>query len=113
MYAIRSYYGVSGGEEGARKGPSIMPGGDLENYKLVAPILEAIAAKDSNGQPCCGFIGPDGAGHFVKMIHNGMEYAEMQLLAECYALLSNSMSNENIATLFSEWNRGDLRNNFV
>ncbi len=100
--------GVSGGEEGARKGPSIMPGGDLENYKLVAPILEAIAAKDSNGQPCCGFIGPDGAGHFVKMIHNGMEYAEMQLLAECYALLSNSMSNENIATLFSEWNRGDL-----
>jgi len=100
--------GVSGGEEGARKGPSIMPGGHPASYNLVAPILEAIAAKDANGRPCCRYIGPDGAGHFVKMIHNGMEYAEMQLIAECYALLSKHNNNETIAELFSEWNTADL-----
>ena len=100
--------GVSGGETGARKGPSLMPGGDPESYKIVGPILETIAAKDSNGQPCCTYIGADGAGHFVKMIHNGMEYAEMQLLAELYALMSVSMDNEEIAKTFSEWNKGDL-----
>ncbi|MFC4721155.1 NADP-dependent phosphogluconate dehydrogenase [Geojedonia litorea] len=100
--------GVSGGEEGARKGPSLMPGGHPQSYKLVAPILESIAAKDTKGNPCCTFIGKDGAGHFVKMIHNGMEYAEMQLLAELYALLSTSMTNEVIAELFTSWNNSDL-----
>jgi 6-phosphogluconate dehydrogenase len=100
--------GISGGEAGARTGPSLMPGGTMESYQLVAPILEAIAAKDVNGQPCCTFIGNDGSGHFIKMIHNGMEYAEMQLLAELYGLMSPTMSNQEIAELFSEWNKGDL-----
>ena len=100
--------GISGGEEGARKGPSLMPGGSLESYNMVAPILEAIAAKDAKGQPCCTFIGNDGSGHFIKMIHNGMEYAEMQLLAEVYGLLSPTMTHEEIAELFSVWNKGDL-----
>ena len=100
--------GISGGEEGARKGPSLMPGGTIESYALVAPILETIAAKDANGQPCCTFIGNDGAGHFVKMIHNGVEYAEMQLLAELYAMLSLSMDNDAIAEVFSAWNNSDL-----
>jgi 6-phosphogluconate dehydrogenase len=100
--------GISGGEEGARKGPSLMPGGTLESYEMVAPILKAIAAKDVSGQPCCAFIGNDGSGHFVKMIHNGMEYAEMQLLAEVYALMSKTMDNEAIAKVFSTWNKGDL-----
>lgn len=96
--------GVSGGEEGARKGPSIMPGGPRESYKLVAPILESIAAKDKNGNPCCSYIGPDGSGHFVKMIHNGIEYAEMELLAETYALLKEQMSYPEMADLLEEWN---------
>jgi 6-phosphogluconate dehydrogenase len=100
--------GISGGEEGARIGPSMMPGGDLVSYHKVAPVLEAIAAKDENGLPCCTYIGNDGAGHFVKMIHNGMEYAEMQLLAECYALMLPSMDNEAIAMIFSDWNKSDL-----
>jgi len=100
--------GISGGEEGARKGPSLMPGGTLESYNIVAPILEAIAAKDAKSQPCCAFIGNDGSGHFIKMIHNGMEYAEMQLLAEVYGLLSPTMNHEEIAELFSVWDKGDL-----
>jgi len=100
--------GISGGEEGARKGPSLMPGGDIEGYTVVAPTLEAIAAEDAKKQPCCTFIGNDGAGHFVKMIHNGVEYAEMQLLAELYAILSPSMDNEAIADMFSKWNNSDL-----
>jgi 6-phosphogluconate dehydrogenase len=100
--------GISGGESGARKGPSIMPGGNLESYQLIAPILESIAAKDKNGNPCCTFIGKDGAGHFIKMVHNGIEYAEMQLLAECYALLKSPLSYSEISNLFSEWNKGEL-----
>lgn len=96
--------GISGGQEGARKGPSIMPGCTKETYNKIAPILEAIAAKDRNNQPCCTHIGTDGAGHFIKMIHNGIEYVEMQLLAELYALLSVSMNNKEIATIFSNWN---------
>lgn len=100
--------GVSGGEEGARKGPSIMPGGSKSSYNIVAPILESIAAKDSQGKPCCAYIGPEGAGHFIKMVHNGMEYAEMQLLAELYALLSKSMNYQEISNLFLSWNKGDL-----
>ena len=100
--------GVSGGEEGARKGPSIMPGGNPESYKIVAPILEAISAKDAQNNPCCTFIGNKGAGHFIKMVHNGIEYAEMQLLAELYALLSSTLNNVEIAHLFSTWNKTDL-----
>ena len=85
-----------------------MPGGNLESYQLIAPILESIAAKDKNGNPCCTFIGKDGAGHFIKMVHNGIEYAEMQLLAECYALLKSPLSYSEISNLFSEWNKGEL-----
>jgi len=100
--------GISGGEEGARKGPSIMPGGSLSSYNEVAPVLEAIAAKNSFDNPCCVYVGPDGAGHFVKMVHNGMEYAEMQLLTEVFSLLSLSMNYDEIAELLAEWNQGDL-----
>jgi 6-phosphogluconate dehydrogenase len=100
--------GISGGEEGARKGPSIMPGGSKSGYKIIAPVLESIAATDHKGSKCCTYIGPDGAGHFVKMVHNGIEYGEMQLLAEMYSLLSISKSNEEIKEIFLEWNRGCL-----
>ncbi|MEE9362930.1 MAG: NADP-dependent phosphogluconate dehydrogenase [Cellulophaga sp.] len=100
--------GVSGGEEGARKGPSIMVGGSRSGYKIVGPILESIAAIDKNGTKCCTYIGTEGAGHFVKMVHNGIEYAEMQLLAEMYVLLSASKTNEEIGAIFLEWNSGSL-----
>ena len=100
--------GISGGKEGARKGPSIMPGGSMESYKKVAHILESIAAKDNDGKPCCVYVGDDGAGHFIKMVHNGIEYAEMQLLAELYALMSKTMDNEAIAKVFFNWSQGDL-----
>ncbi len=100
--------GVSGGEEGARRGPSIMPGGNRSSYEIIAPVLESIAAKDKEGTKCCTYIGPGGAGHFVKMVHNGIEYAEMQLLAEIYTILSVFKSNEEIKELFLEWNAGDL-----
>ncbi|TYA74387.1 NADP-dependent phosphogluconate dehydrogenase [Seonamhaeicola marinus] len=98
--------GISGGEEGARKGPSIMPGGSAASYEKIAPILEKIAAKDKQGGACCTFIGNDAAGHFIKMVHNGIEYVEMQLLAEIYALLAIRYSNEEISNLFYEWNSG-------
>ena len=78
--------GVSGGEEGALKGPAIMPGGQIDAYKIVEPIFTAIAAK-VDGEPCCTYIGANGAGHYVKMVHNGIEYADMQLICEAYALL--------------------------
>jgi 6-phosphogluconate dehydrogenase len=102
--------GVSGGEEGALKGPSIMPGGDFEAYKLVSSFLELMAAQDSGNKKCCTWIGEAGAGHFVKMVHNGIEYAEMQLLAELYGILKNGgqFSNEVIADLFSEWHSTGL-----
>lgn len=100
--------GISGGEEGARKGPSMMLGGNIEGYNLIAPILESISAKDKNNNPCCAFIADGGAGHFVKMIHNGIEYSEMQLLAELYAIMSLTMSNEDISKVFTNWNKGDL-----
>lgn len=100
--------GISGGEEGARKGPSIMPGGTRESYKFVSEILESIAAKDDFGKTCCTYIGPEGSGHFIKMVHNGIEYVEMQLLAELYALMSKQMSNEAIAEVFEGWNQGVL-----
>ena len=99
--------GVSGGEEGALKGPSIMPGGPKEAYELVGPIFEAISAK-VNGEPCCTYIGPDGAGHYVKMVHNGIEYADMQLLAETYDVLRRGLGlgADALADLFSKWNEG-------
>ncbi len=101
--------GVSGGEEGALKGPSVMPGGAAEAYKIVQPYLEAIAAKDANGKPCCTHVGAGGAGHFVKMIHNGIEYAEMQLLAELTELLQfhNQLPLDAIADVFAEWGSGE------
>ena len=100
--------GVSGGEEGARKGPSIMPGGKKEDYVKVASVLEAISARDASGSACCSYIGPDGSGHFIKMVHNGIEYVEMQLLAELYALLRLEKNNEEIAHIFEAWNQGGL-----
>jgi 6-phosphogluconate dehydrogenase len=100
--------GVSGGEKGARNGPSLMPGCSKSSYKIISPILDAIAAKDIQGNPCCTHVGPEGAGHFIKMVHNGIEYVEMQLLAELYALLSVSFSNQEIAQVFLDWNKTDL-----
>jgi 6-phosphogluconate dehydrogenase len=101
--------GVSGGEEGALKGPSIMPGGQEDAYKLVEPILTAISAK-VNGDPCCTYIGPDGAGHYVKMVHNGIEYGDMQLICEAYQLLRDvlGLSTEELHEIFAEWNKGEL-----
>ncbi|MGB5420438.1 NADP-dependent phosphogluconate dehydrogenase [Algibacter sp.] len=96
--------GVSGGEEGALKGPSIMPGGNKETYNLVKPYLESIAAKDANGLPCCTYIGEEGSGHFVKMVHNGIEYVEMQLLAEVYTILKTMGKNpDEIADILESW----------
>jgi 6-phosphogluconate dehydrogenase len=102
--------GVSGGEEGALKGPSIMPGGQKAAYELVAPILKQIAAVAEDGEPCVTYIGADGAGHYVKMVHNGIEYGDMQLIAEAYSLLKNglNLSNEELAITFTEWNKGEL-----
>jgi len=106
--------GVSGGEEGALKGPSIMPGGQKAAYDLVAPILEKIAAR-AEGEACVAYIGPDGAGHYVKMVHNGIEYGDMQLISEAYSLLKNALnlSNEQLAATFSEWNKGELNSYLI
>jgi 6-phosphogluconate dehydrogenase len=102
--------GVSGGEEGALKGPSIMPGGSLNAYNQVAPYLTAIAAKDKDNKACCTYIGEGGAGHFVKMVHNGIEYAEMQLIAEVYALLryANKLEPSKISEICENWNQTEL-----
>lgn len=102
--------GVSGGEEGALKGPSIMPGGQKEAYELVAPILEKISAKAEDGEPCVTYIGPNGAGHYVKMVHNGIEYGDMQLIAESYDLMKQilGLSVDEMAEIFKEWNEGEL-----
>lgn len=103
--------GVSGGEKGALEGPSIMPGGQKEAYELVADILEEISAKaPEDGAPCVTYIGPDGAGHYVKMVHNGIEYGDMQLIAESYDLMKQllGLSAEEMAAVFTEWNKGEL-----
>jgi 6-phosphogluconate dehydrogenase len=102
--------GVSGGEEGALLGPSIMPGGSPAAWPHVAPIFQAIAAKVDDGTPCCDWVGPDGAGHFVKMVHNGIEYGDMQLICEAYALMSRllGMTAPEMHEVFARWNRGDL-----
>lgn len=101
--------GVSGGEEGALKGPSIMPGGQRDAYELVEPILTSISAK-VKGDPCCTYIGPDGAGHYVKMVHNGIEYGDMQLICEAYQLLKDvlGLSVSELHEIFAEWNKGEL-----
>jgi 6-phosphogluconate dehydrogenase len=106
--------GVSGGEEGALLGPSIMPGGTRESYARVAEMLMAIAAK-VDGVPCCTYIGPDGAGHFVKMVHNGIEYADIQLIAETYDFLRQAlgMSPAELASVFREWNQGELQSYLI
>ena len=104
--------GVSGGEEGALKGPSIMPSGDLEAYKSVQPFLEKISAKDQNGIPCCTYVGPEGSGHFIKMVHNGVEYVEMQLLAEvCTILESLGKNPDDIANTLESWK--DTANSYL
>ncbi|HLR27337.1 MAG TPA: NADP-dependent phosphogluconate dehydrogenase [Ruania sp.] len=100
--------GISGGEEGALNGPSMMPGGSAEGYKSIGPMLETIAAK-YDGVPCCAHMGPDGAGHFVKMVHNGIEYADMEFIGEAYDLLrAAGLSLQEISDTFREWNSGDL-----
>ncbi len=100
--------GISGGEVGALEGPSIMPGGSTESYAALGPILESIAAQ-VDGEPCCAWMGPDGAGHFVKMVHNGIEYADMQFIAEAYDLLSAAgLTAAESAVVFREWNSGEL-----
>ncbi len=100
--------GISGGEEGALKGPSMMPGGPRDSYTHVGPILEKISAQ-YNGEPCCTWIGTDGAGHFVKMVHNGIEYADMQFIGEAYELLKGiGVSAAEAADIFAQWNTGDL-----
>lgn len=102
--------GVSGGEEGALKGPAIMPGGDYKAWPYVKPIFQAIAAKVDDGTPCCNWIGSDGAGHYVKMVHNGIEYGDMQLMCEAYDLMSRGlgMSAKEMQKVFAKWNKGDL-----
>jgi 6-phosphogluconate dehydrogenase len=101
--------GVSGGEEGARRGPALMPGGTVEAWKRLQPVLESIAAKTDSG-PCVTHVGPDGAGHFVKMVHNGIEYGDMQLIAEAYDLMSRGlgMAAPEIGEVFTKWNEGAL-----
>jgi 6-phosphogluconate dehydrogenase len=102
--------GVSGGEDGARHGPSIMPGGSPEAWSHVKPIFQAIAAKVDDGSPCCDWVGENGAGHFVKMVHNGIEYGDMQLICEAYHLMKEGlgMSADEMHRVFAEWNRGKL-----
>src|SRR6202046_4558994 len=102
--------GVSGGEEGARNGPSIMPGGNPAAWPHVKPIFQAIAAKVEDGTPCCDWVGEDGAGHFVKMVHNGIEYGDMQLICEAYDLLKDGLglTADELAGIFTEWNKGEL-----
>ena len=101
--------GVSGGEEGARHGPSIMPGGSPAAWEHVKPIFQAVAAKVDDGAPCCDWVGEDGAGHFVKMVHNGIEYGDMQLICEAYSLMqSMGMAAGDMSKVFAEWNEGEL-----
>jgi 6-phosphogluconate dehydrogenase len=101
--------GVSGGEEGALKGPSLMPGGSRESWEMIAPIFRKIAAQ-VDGEPCCRYMGPDGAGHYVKMVHNGIEYGDIQLICEAYAILKDvlQMDAAQLAEVFTEWNKGEL-----
>src|SRR3989440_6926819 len=107
--------GVSGGEEGARHGPSIMPGGSPAAWPHLKPIFQAIAAKVEDGSPCCDWVGENGAGHYVKMVHNGIEYGDMQLIGEAYQLMKVSlgMSADEMHQVFAEWNKGDLESYLI
>ncbi|SEJ89867.1 6-phosphogluconate dehydrogenase [Deinococcus reticulitermitis] len=107
--------GVSGGEEGALTGPSIMPGGNSLAWEAVGPIFQGIAARASDGSPCCEWVGPEGAGHFVKMVHNGIEYADMQMIAEAYHLLREvgGLTPPELASVFAEWNKGELNSYLI
>jgi 6-phosphogluconate dehydrogenase len=102
--------GISGGEEGALRGPSIMPGGNAAAWPQLREVLQAIAAKAADGTPCCAWVGPGGAGHFVKMVHNGIEYADMQMISETYLLMERllGLAPEEMADVFDSWNRGEL-----
>lgn len=102
--------GVSGGEEGALKGPSIMPGGSPKAWETVKPIFQSIAAKVNDGTPCCDWVGENGAGHFVKMVHNGIEYGDMQLICEAYQVMKElvGLTSDEMHEVFAEWNKGDL-----
>src|ERR1700689_2025617 len=102
--------GVSGGEEGARKGPSIMPGGNVAAWPHVKPIFQSIAAKVEDGTPCCDWVGEGGSGHYVKMVHNGIEYGDMQLICEAYQLLKDGLglNPDELHDVFAEWNKGEL-----
>src|SRR5581483_6707031 len=106
--------GVSGGEEGALWGPSLMPGGKREAYEEIRPVFEAIAAKTEDG-PCVTYVGPNGAGHFVKMVHNGIEYGDMQLIAEAYDILRHALglNADEMADIFAEWNKGELNSYLI
>jgi len=106
--------GVSGGEEGALKGPSLMPGGSRESWEIIAPIFRKIAAQ-VDGEPCCRYMGPDGAGHYVKMVHNGIEYGDIQLICEAYAILKDvlAMQASELAVIFAEWNEGELNSYLI
>ena len=106
--------GVSGGEEGALKGPSLMPGGSRESWEIIAPIFRKIAAQ-VDGEPCCRYMGPDGAGHYVKMVHNGIEYGDIQLICEAYAILKDVLGIDapQLADVFAEWNRGELESYLI
>ena len=106
--------GVSGGEEGALKGPSLMPGGTREGFEIIAPIFLKIAAQ-VDGEPCCRYMGPDGAGHYVKMVHNGIEYGDMQLICEAYAILKDvcGFGTSQLAEIFAEWNKGELNSYLI
>ena len=107
--------GVSGGEQGALWGPAIMPGGQPEAWEALAPVLRAIAAKADDGEPCVDYMGPGGAGHYVKMVHNGIEYGDMQLIAEAYDLLARALRlpARELSAIFQEWNAGDLRSYLI
>lgn len=107
--------GVSGGEEGALHGPSLMPGGDIRAWEHIRDIFRAISAKAPDGTPCCDWVGPDGSGHFVKMLHNGIEYSDMQMIAEAWELLRRfcRFTPETLAALFEDWNRGELESYLI
>src|SRR6188508_3382648 len=106
--------GVSGGEEGALKGPSLMPGGPRESWDIIAPIFTKIAAV-VDGEPCCRYMGPDGAGHYVKMVHNGIEYGDMQLICEAYAILKDvaGLEANDLADIFDDWYKGELNSYLI
>src|SRR5215468_6565083 len=106
--------GVSGGEEGALKGPSLMPGGSRDSWDIIAPIFRKIAAQ-VDGEPCCRYMGPDGAGHYVKMVHNGIEYGDIQLICEAYAILKDilGMDASQLADIFADWNKGELESYLI